>query len=96
MLGRGNPPDDWNALVKASRQEVGRMGIREQNPPGVVVQPVVFPCTAFGCTPGQERCAEFCERRLRVKQIVVSHFPLPALRAGFFLLFAYTKGAATI
>ena len=23
MLGRGNPPDDWNALVKASRQEWG-------------------------------------------------------------------------
>ena len=26
MLGRGNPPDDWNALVKASRQEWGEWG----------------------------------------------------------------------
>jgi toxin YhaV len=26
MLGRGNLPDDWNALVKASRQEWGEWG----------------------------------------------------------------------
>ena len=26
MLGRGNPPDDWNALVKASRQKWGEWG----------------------------------------------------------------------
>jgi toxin YhaV len=24
MLGRGNPPDDWNALVKASRKDWGK------------------------------------------------------------------------